>query len=385
MSSQGDFLSAGMAPKSAEWRASDAFQGAGRVGALDGLRAVGVMMVVVGHALPMYSPIADAPVDFLGRAATGVTLFFVLSGYLITSIFMREQDKGTFSFGSFYRRRIIRLWPALYAYLAFLTLLKLTTSYEIADWLHLLFASLHVWNYALPVINGSEGYQASAAHLMHLWSLAVEEQFYWLWPIAFFAVSDRKRLIILLCATIVLLPAVRLGSYVLFETSRPFLTKMFHTAADPLLIGCLLALFPLRVMERARWLARGYALPILLAALFSVSYFLGKPLASYYSLTIGTTIEAIIAAGIVWTAHHGERGIAHDLLCSRPLQVIGLSSYSIYLWQNIFTRPNAVFDLPFAFGILASLVAGFVSYRLIEKPTQRWAVRRFAAKTEKVE
>jgi peptidoglycan/LPS O-acetylase OafA/YrhL len=157
---------------------------------------------------------------------------------------------------------------------------------------------------------------------------------------------------------------------------------MFHTAADPLLIGCLLALVSDNLEGKLSWLRRQWALPALFLALIAVSFFLGKPLASYWSLTIGTSIEATLAAGIVWSAHHGEEGPAHVVLRSWFFQKIGLASYSIYLWQNIFTRPNAIFDLPFAYGIGASLCVGYLSYCFIEKPTQRWAARRFGKKVE---
>ena len=143
---------------------------------IDGLRAVAVVLVLVFHAFP-----AVLPGGFIG-----VDVFFVISGYLITGIIRDEKQRGTFSIGHFYQRRIRRIFPAL--------LLVLAASYA-AGWLILLpvdFAQLGTLtfagaaffsNIALWLQSGYFDIEAARKPLLHLWSLGIEEQFYIVWPV----------------------------------------------------------------------------------------------------------------------------------------------------------------------------------------------------------
>ena len=346
-----------------------------RVKTLDGIRCIAVTMVVVGHALPATISYEFLPFDFIGRASTGVTLFFVLSGYLITSTFLHREN---FSLLDFFKKRILRLWPTLYVYLFFLFILNYGFDFEIGNWQHFVAASLHLWNYSLPYVSELDRYQTAAAHMMHLWSLAMEEQFYYIWPLIFFSIKSSQILVRVVVLSILVIPILRLISYSEFQSLRPFVSKFFHTAAEPLLFGCLLALLANPIISCAPWVLRKWVLPFSLILLISVSYFVARPLSSYWSLTLGPSIESLIACSIILSAHRGARGRFHEFLELSPIQIVGLASYSIYIWQNIFTRPYAVFDMPFAPSVGVCFLVGIMSYHIVESPVMKYRANKFS-------
>ncbi len=142
---------------------------------IDGLRAVAVLSVVVFHAFP----------NGLKGGFIGVDIFFVISGYLISSIIFQNLEKGTFSFGEFYARRVKRIFPSL--------ILVLAASYAFG-WFalfadeykelgkHIAAGAGFVSNFVLWGEDGYFDYSAETKPLLHLWSLGIEEQFYIVWP-----------------------------------------------------------------------------------------------------------------------------------------------------------------------------------------------------------
>src|SRR5688572_24140992 len=138
-----------------------------RVVALDGLRAVAVMIVIIGHLAPTYLP----------GGGLGVDIFFALSGYLITSILVGEyRSRGDISFKHFYLRRTARLMPALALLLLAASLVILIGPRPFYEWKEIFYAGLYIMNWVRALGLGD------SAFLAHTWSLAVEEQFYLLWP-----------------------------------------------------------------------------------------------------------------------------------------------------------------------------------------------------------
>src|SRR5690554_7880794 len=144
---------------------------------VDGLRCIAVMLVVLHHLnLPGFS-----------GGFVGVDVFFVISGYLITGIILAELKSGSFTFGSFYKRRVIRLAPAYFTVLlvttVFAWLLMLPAELENFS-VSALYSTFFVANfYMWDAVGGYFGTGADTTPLLHLWSLAVEEQFYVVWPV----------------------------------------------------------------------------------------------------------------------------------------------------------------------------------------------------------
>lgn len=149
----------------------------GRIAALDGLRALAVALVLAGHGVDAYLPQHDASLWLapLVNASLGVRLFFVLSGFLITSLLLREQQRrGGIDWRAFVLRRSLRIWPALYAYLLVMILLSQLGVLAISTG-QFFAAATFSWNYAALWVR--DGTSQGAWFLGHLWTLALEQQF----------------------------------------------------------------------------------------------------------------------------------------------------------------------------------------------------------------
>lgn len=340
---------------------------------LEGLRAVAVILVLLFHA----------EVPGLAGGFVGVDVFFVLSGYLITALLLREiQGTGTIALAAFYARRLRRLLPAaavaLYVTVAASAILlpPLRVPGVAADGVA---AALYASN--LRFAFQATDYLQSAADpspLLHFWSLGVEEQFYVLWPALLLAVGRRpglERRIATLAAAVG--AASFLLSLRLTDASAPWAFFSLPTRAWELAIGALLA-----VGE-----ARFGALPALGASTFGWLG-LGMVIASAFALDTGTpfpgtaallpTVGAalVIAAGVRLPVAAPGR-----LLGSRPLRYLGRISYSLYLWHwPLIVLPAAALGsalgLPTRLGLaLATIPIAAASQRWIEEPFRHgWLV-----------
>jgi peptidoglycan/LPS O-acetylase OafA/YrhL len=274
-----------------------------RIPALDGVRGLAIALVVISHAYIGVLPFG-APV--------GVTLFFVLSGYLITGILIRQLDQRRYSLASFYQRRARRLLPGLVVLLISGLIIRLWMG-NLENW----------WSEAWPVILYATNYKvmvdgwASMGQFGHLWSLAVEEHFYLVWPLVLLWIPRRwrERIIVVLVAVIGLW---RLRLLVVSpDWNRVYLGS--DTNAFALLIGGLLACkqFP-QLPKIVSWGS--------LLGLIGLS-----------SLTEGTMASALLSgAGVLACAalvHTGSWGWRPMEL--RGLRWLGLISYELYLWQGL--------------------------------------------------
>lgn len=327
-----------------------------RLSGLDGIRAVAVLMVVVGHAskFPQF-PAVVRDLLVLDIARFGVTIFFVLSGFLITTLLLDERARtGRVSLRDFYLRRTVRIFPAAYLYIASASLAAL------AGWVALAPGDvLHAVTYTMNY------HHDRAWTLGHLWSLAVEEQFYLLWPLAFLLAG--RRAIHVAVSIVVLVPAVRVLAWVLFPAERTGIDEEFQYVADALATGCLMALLVDRFGAETlagrmpRWLPLAGAVAAVAAAAFSEwpSFF----------LPLGTTIVDVgIALCIFGAAYRPAAGVDR-VLNSRIAVFVGMISYSLYLWQQMFLSRDlglAHGRLPLA--IALSFLAAAASYFMLEKP-----------------
>lgn len=332
-----------------------------RIASLDGLRAVSISAVVLGHL--SVTPGVPAAVTswfhnpYWDLANLGVRVFFVISGFLITHLLLREEDeRGAISLRDFYGRRIRRILPAYLAYVFVVAALAMWDVVRIPDG-GLLAALTFTMNYRL---NGG-------VPLEHVWSLAVEEQFYLLWP-PILVLLGRRRAAWIALAAVLLAPFVRVGEHMLDPTLHT--RTAFEVNADLPAIGCLLALWrqPLsdarwyRQLALARWTAPAL---LLLGAACNRPYRL--------ALGVGQTIVAVGIALMVDRCIRHPNGRVGRLLNTRPLVALGAISYSLYLWQQLFVvhEWGAMGLDRFPVNVAAALGVAWLSRRYIELPALR--------------
>jgi peptidoglycan/LPS O-acetylase OafA/YrhL len=296
---------------------------------LDGLRGVAVLAVVVAHAWPALLP----------GGWVGVDLFFVLSGYLITRLMIEERDRtGRVDLRAFYRRRVLRLAPALVLLLAVLLAVGTATPGQAA--------TVYLTNWVLA-------FGGDAGALDHTWSLAVEEQFYLLWPVGFLLLRHRPKVIVgIVAAVVVWRFALAAGGASDYRTYAGF-----DTRADALLIGCLLAFLP--ISHRLRWAA------VALLVVVGVAVPHDNPVMAFGGYT-----AVAVAAAVVIAAATGPWAWA---LSWRPLVRVGRVSYGLYLFHSPIMGwliARHIYDGPtlLIVGGGTALVAALASYALIERP-----------------
>jgi peptidoglycan/LPS O-acetylase OafA/YrhL len=312
----------------------------GHVPALDGVRGVAILLVLGYHAWGHPS-----------AGFFGVDVFFVLSGFLITTLLLQEIDgTGTINIRQFYARRARRLLPALGAFLVAIgTFLSATPGKAFAD---IAAGAFYVTN-IIRAVGGSQ----TLPMLGHLWSLAQEEQFYLIWPALLLAAArwTPKRLggsLALAAAAVALYRIVLLVAG--FDHERLYFAPDTH--ADPIIIGCLLAVALPRVRTIRPWQTLLAAATIAVLSATTVPY-------STVSLAIGTPAVSLCAAALIVAALR-EEGVIARVLRFRPLVWVGTISYSLYLWQQFAHKvvPDAT-----AAAALAIIIA-WLSTRYIEQP-----------------
>lgn len=330
-----------------------------RFAPLDGIRGIGIVLVMAGHTLQ----------NALGSAlgSLGVNSFFVLSGFLITSLLLRERERsGTIDLRAFYVRRVRRIFPAFYTFLGIVAVLAFAGVLAI-DPRTLAYDAFFVRNYAFGV--------PGDWWTGHTWSLAVEEQFYLIWPalLVFGGVRAGWKFI---GACIVGAPLLRVGVYLVLPAYRPYIDIMLPTHVDTLMFGCALGtLVALRsprlagfTVERAR-LWTGLALLAVLLGFFLEVRFRG-----IYRFPIGLTLEGLASVLVVALVVVHPASAPARALGWAPLAWLGRLSYSLYLWQQMFVTPhhlNATIFGRFPLTIVATVVVAVASYYLIEQPCLR--------------
>lgn len=321
-----------------------------RLPGLDGLRGIACLAIVIAHA--------GGHIGFdIGVLGSGVPLFFVLSGYLITGILLDAKGRPDF-FRTFYQRRALRIWPVYYAALAvfFILLRPLLMGYD--GYVDLSDRQVWFWLHGanwLACIHGRPLFYP----MNHCWSLAVEEQFYLVWPLIVWACS-RRALIVVAASLIVAAPLARWwmlaqGYGVAAEWSTP-------ACIDMLAMGALVRLLPSPRAVLAGLAVCGAALLVWLPA-------------GIASGVLSRTAFCGIFAWAVLAAVDARRG----LLVSTPLRWVGLRSYAIYVYHFpvqffvwlVWTSRGPVLVDQVAFLLLttaATFVLAEASWRYLEAP-----------------
>jgi peptidoglycan/LPS O-acetylase OafA/YrhL len=359
--------------------------------ALDGVRALAVLGVIAYHVS------GGKRGGFLG-----VDVFFVLSGYLITSLLLEERSAtGTVRLGRFWARRARRLLPALLIVLLTCALV-IHESESVSVWAQrrgdLLATLFYVANWHFIVTDQSYFTQyAGATPLRHMWSLGIEEQFYLVWPLllAGIAVAVRRRPAALVAVLLggAAVSAVALAA--LYDEANPS-RAYFGTdgRAHELLLGAALAaLVATRptalTSDRAQRAAR-LAAPLLVAAL-GITVLLANDQTPLYYFG-GSLLFAAGVAGVLWAVEAQPRGAVAALLSFAPLVWIGRISYGLYLWHwpmviwipttdRLATLPPRALQL---IEIGATFALATVSFYLVEQPIRRGRVPWLGLSTRKL-
>jgi peptidoglycan/LPS O-acetylase OafA/YrhL len=315
--------------------------------ALDGIRAVAVLLVIVHHV---------GVRGFALGGAIGVTVFFALSGFLITTLLTEERAAtGRIAIRGFYRRRAVRLLPALIVFLVAMLTVRATSPGD---------ALAALAYYANWVAAGG----GDLTKLSHTWSLAVEEQFYMVWPVVFAVLGRRRRaLLALALAGAAASMVVRL---ILWDPRAIRVYFGSDTRADALLLGCAAALLLGRfiVSERA---------VVLAAALLGALMLTNEGMLFRWGFGPAALASCVVVAGVA-QRRVGTCGI----LESTALVHIGRLSYGLYLWHYPLARSlssrvaSAPLRLVVVLGLTYLLAA--TSARLVERPLQRFRTRRSA-------
>jgi peptidoglycan/LPS O-acetylase OafA/YrhL len=343
---------------------------------LDALRALAVTAVFAYHAIP-----GDAPGGFIG-----VDIFFVLSGYLITSLLLREfESRGGISLRGFWARRARRLFPAVWLLIAVCLVISAVFIPDslIATRRDALASLLYVQNWNL--ILESQSYFGAIGRpplLQHLWTLSIEEQFYLVWPLVLLAVLPRLRARGLLAVCLTGALGSTLLMWALYAPDKDPSRVYFGTAtrAAPLLLGAALAIvWPAGRLQAG--IARGARITLdalgvaaLVTLLFVIATVHDYQPGLYRG---GLTLIALVTAVLIAVMVHPGARLGH--LADRSLlRWLGARSYGIYLWHwpvIVLTRPNL--DVPIEGWPLVimqatiTLAIAAASYRFLEQPIRR--------------
>jgi peptidoglycan/LPS O-acetylase OafA/YrhL len=328
---------------------------------IDGLRAIAVVAVVLFHA-----ELVSFPAGFMG-----VDVFFVISGYLITGILMKDT-----SIIRFYQRRARRILPALFAMLAAVVIagLVLFLPHDLSTAARTVAATLiFISNIAFWRMANYFAHETQVWPLLHTWSLGVEEQFYIFFPLLVRFVPLRGRAFAAMIFALGLISFAAAVWFVAHRNGTPAFYLMPFRAWE-LLVGSLLATGVIPPLSR--WWARSIAgvvgLAAILLPMFTTWLVLPFP-------GLGALGPVLGAAALIW-AGSGGKHLVSPLLSAKPVIFVGLISYSLYLWHwpiLAFARYWAIEPLtPFqAIGAVAlSFVCATLSWRFVERPFRRSSV-----------
>jgi peptidoglycan/LPS O-acetylase OafA/YrhL len=308
-----------------------------RIPSLDGLRAVSILLVIAGHLSERLGGAVAATSYLLSKL--GVHTFFVISGFLITTLLQDEYaSSGRIDLRQFYRRRCFRIFPAALAYILIIAALVPETHSSVI--------------YALTY---SVSYVTTNVHwlFMHLWSLSVEEQFYLLWPLAL-VFSFRRRAAVA-WISMLLAAVVR---YWLWRDPTPANIALAHSSfpavMDSIAAGCLLAVYRHR-LQSLQWM---WQTPTVMLATVATTWILATLLWDGEASVLWGVVPLTIALTIFLLVERADWLLNNRLACA-----IGILSYSLYLWQE----PFAMQGRP-ALSVPALAGCAIGSYFLVEQP-----------------
>ena len=337
--------------------------------ALDGLRAVAILLVLVFHA----------GVPTLPGANVGVDVFFVLSGYLITRLLLAEHvSSGKLDLRRFYRQRLWRLTPPLLLLLSLYALLApvLWPDYyfHVRDWVVVL-----IYQADLALVFGM-----GPLKMLHAWSLGIEERFYLLWPLALLGLLALKNLRIaltVLLISVLLAGLWRMAALQLWDVSSGEAYYRFDMRISGLLLGACLGIWIGSGLPVPEYLLQRHWLMLAWLVLLAVVLY---PADDKGRLSFGLPLVEITVLYILLWLHCRPQGLLSRTLACPPLVYVGQLSYGLYLFHYPVMEYLKLYQ-PWWVTLLAGTGVAFalaiVSYYLIEQPIRRWRKKATREKT----
>jgi peptidoglycan/LPS O-acetylase OafA/YrhL len=341
----------------------------GRISSLDGWRAFAIAWVLASHAsfADRFPSGLVEPWQLIFNGDLGVRVFFVLSGFLITTLLEREHaSTGTIDLRAFFVRRALRIWPLAFAALFVLAVLQASG---------LVFETSENWLLSLTFLRSFGG--APVGPTAHYWSLSVEEQFYLVapgWLLLSRGFSGRRRAMVTLGGVVALAVLTRLLGVVLFADQGLAGPRSIFRYCDSIALGVLTA-FARRRIES--WLDGRSTDAVVGLGVSSVALLEVAAWARAESSVITPSLQAAIIAVMMVATARPAPGMAFDALNSRAAALLGRLSFSLYVWHPFFLagfmgsalRGLAPFDWK-AWWVGAGVVA-FAAHRLVEEPFLR--------------
>lgn len=328
---------------------------------LNGLRAISILIVIFAHLGDWnYWPFFNinfanqhkytlwAPFCFiLQDGQLAVNIFFIISGFLITSLLLsEEQKKSTISLKRFWIKRVLRIFPAFYFLLLFYFIL------QTAGVIHIDKTS---WLTALTYTTSF--YKKNDWLTTHFWSLSVEEIFYFFWPICFLLGNSMRRYACFFIIAFVCCMRVYVHRHPVswIDNLSPF------TRLDAIAIGCLIALYIDEILK----LLKPYLSTLLYVAIVLLLLMPYVRLGSSVGLISNLSVSIILLYSVFGSTH----SLWYRFLNSKAMNYTGILSYSLYLWQEFFIYPHQNFWFrQFPQNLVCIAFAALLSYYCIEKP-----------------
>ena len=362
----------------------------GHIPALDGVRGLAVLMVLVFHFVGAMAPsnmIERVIVRVTNYGSFGVELFFVLSGFLITGILYDSWHKPNY-FRNFYARRSLRIFPLYYGVLVLVffvaPLIPILRGEELS---YLVDRQAWAWLYGINIYLAKEG-SWSFSYIEHFWSLAIEEHFYLFWPLVVFFAGKRPRTLMAVSLTIAVgAMLARLTGHILgLNWWTTYVLTPFRL--DGLALGAFLAVAARQPGGLARMAASLPAVAAAGGALLAVSYIFPGPVLSQGMPLVAPVrsalIQVLLACLLVWALVAPEESAVKRFFCSRAMVFLGAYSYGLYVYHHFFSfylsHNNTDVELgrwlgshglavavQATGGMAASLALAYVSYELYEK------------------
>ncbi|MGJ7603552.1 acyltransferase family protein [Variovorax sp. LT1R20] len=314
--------------------------------ALDGVRALSILAVVLFHC-----EVPGARGGFVG-----LDVFFVLSGYLITSLLATEYRNGGIEVGRFYARRALRLYPTLLLMIAAYVVLAPILWPADNRWLSAALAALYVYDYALP-------FWELTYTIGHTWSLGVEEKFYLLWPLLLPLVLRTRHPVRWLVSAFLAVTAWRYFVALNWTWAQAYFC--FDTRMSGILLGAIAALTRFKVSRHA-----------LAMACVALAVLMTLPSLPTIDQTEAVTLRITLAelSAFVLVCHAAENRKA-SFLASRPMVYIGRLSYGIYLWHFplvLLLRYTQPLWITLSATIVFSFAMAAICLHLVDTPLKRW-------------
>lgn len=336
---------------------------------LDGWRAIAVILVILGHAkltVNQNSLFYKFTETFI-YADLGVRFFFVLSGFLITTLLIKEYQKnGYINFKHFYVRRLLRIVPVLYLYVSIIFITNIFCALGIKE-LYFIAPLLFFNNFILT---------RGTWVLGHTWTLGIEEQFYMIWPFIFSILIKNawKFCLIILAA----MPIIRILIYYRGEyyywSLFPFLN-----GADGIFDGALLSLLCFKGMVKPDFFSKNRTIMRIATSvlLFLIYFFKHRGMAGKILLPFGEPLVDFSIAILIMSSITNFSGLLFKILNFPFMIQAGILSYSLYVWHQLFIIPEGYYanNLPsfiFPFNMLAAIIVAYISYHYFEKYFLKW-------------